>query len=277
MKTELSYRYTVLRYEHDVRTEEFLNVGVLFWVPEKSKLDFLFADRAKRLTAAFPGVEADQLARSLKELKSKVQSLEPASSDDVLSIAHRVLPSDDSSFKWSTTRAGHAENPQAALERAFHCMVTRYEQKREKHVISDKDLWHEVKERLRPHNVLHLFHPATIKSPIREYHFDHSWRNGRPHILVPVSLDAETRESVADKTTKWVGQIMDLSRSRDDFRLNLVLGEPAAAALHAEYRSAIELLESGRDDSRMRIIPHAEVSRFAKSLAEEIQAQTKTR
>jgi Protein of unknown function (DUF3037) len=277
VKPELSYRYTVLRYEHDVRTEEFLNVGVLFWVPEQSRLFFLCAEKAKRLASAFPGIEADQLTRSLKALKSRFESLEPKSGDDVLSIAQRVVPSDDSSLQWSTPRAGFAENPKAALERVFHCMVTKYDQKREKHVRSDQDLWHEFERRLRAHNVLHVLHPTTIRSPIREYHFNHSWRNGRPHILVPVSLDAETRESVADKATKWVGQIMDLSRSSDSFKLNLVLGEPTAPDFGSEYRSAIELLESGRDKSRMQIIPQAKIDQFAETVAEEIRAQTRTR
>lgn len=271
MKPELAYRYIVLRYQHDVRTEEFLNVAVLFWAPDRTRLEFVFSERAKRLTAAFPGVETDRLCRSLRELKSRFEKLHLEASDDIQSIARKALPCDDSSLRWSTPRAGHSTNLDGALEHAFHSMVTLYEARPQKHVRSDADIWKEIENYLRPHNVLYRFHPASIKSPIREYRFNHSWMNGRPHVLAPISLDGEDRDAVADKTTKWVGQIVDLTRSREDFRLDLVIGEPIAPEFRSEYRSAIDLLDSGLDKGRMHIVPREEVPAFTKKLVSEIK------
>jgi hypothetical protein len=273
MKAEFSYRYTVLRYEHDVRTEEFLNVGVLFWVPEKCWLEFLFTDKTSRLTAAFPGAQADELIRSLKELRSKLAglSLSQTNNDDVLDIAHRALPADDSSLKWSTPRAGYAANPKAALELAFNRMVMQYEHKRGKNVRSDQDLWNDLAQHLRPHSVLGHFHRAAIQTPIRKYRFDHAWQNGCPHIVEPVSLDGETKEFVADKATRLVGQMMDLARSEEDFMLHVVLGKPLATNLQAEYASATELLDRGADKSRMQLIRQEEVPSFANRVANEIK------
>lgn len=272
MKPELSYRYTVLRYEHDVRTEEFLNVGVLFWVPEKRSLEFLHTDRGSRLTGAFPNISADELIKSLRELRSKLTSLNLSqeNSDDILAIAHRALPADDSSLKWSAQSAGYAANPKAALELVFSRMVTQYEHKRERHVRSDQDLWNDLAQHLRPHHVLGHLRRTTIQTPIRKYRFDHAWQNGFPHIVEPVSLDAETRETVADKTTHLVGQMMDLARSKENFMLHVVLGKPTAKNLQAEYSSAIELLDRGADKSRMQLIQQDEVPNFANRVAAEI-------
>ncbi len=57
---------------------------------------------------------------------------------------------------------------------------------------------------------------------MRKYEFDHSWRNHQRHIIAPVSLDAEKAEGIADKATEWMGRILDLKRSDDEFTLALV-------------------------------------------------------
>jgi hypothetical protein len=54
MKTEREYRYAVLRYEHDIRIEEFLNLGLLFWVLDDKKLKFKYTENKSRLSGAFP-------------------------------------------------------------------------------------------------------------------------------------------------------------------------------------------------------------------------------
>jgi hypothetical protein len=274
MKSELSYRYTILRYEHDVRTEEFLNVGVLFWVPEKHSVEFLHTDKGSRLTGTFPNIPANELIKSLRELRSKLAGLDVShrNSDDILAIAHRALPADDSSLKWSAPRAGYAANPKAALELVFNRMVTQYEHKRERHVRSDQDLWNDLAHHLRPHHVLKHLRRTTIQTPIRKYRFDHAWQNGFPHIIEPVSLDAKTRDTVADKTTHLVGQMMDLARSQENFMLHVVLGKPTARNLQGEYASALELLTRGADNARMQLVQQDEVPSFANRIATEIKA-----
>jgi hypothetical protein len=71
MSSELQYQYSILRYEHDVRTEEFLNVGVFFWVPEDGWCDFLFTEKPNRVLAAFPNAEKNELISVLKEIRSR--------------------------------------------------------------------------------------------------------------------------------------------------------------------------------------------------------------
>jgi hypothetical protein len=82
----------------------------------------------------------------------------------------------------------------------------------------------------------------------------------------------KTRETVADKTTPLVGQMMDLARSKENFMLHVVLGKPTAKNLQAEYASAIELLAHGADKARMQLIEQEEVPSFANRVAAEIKA-----
>jgi hypothetical protein len=273
MKPEFAYRYTVLRYEHDVRTQEFLNVGLLFWIPNKYRLVFRHTDKKSRLTAAFPDAEADELIDSLRQLANRITDIEPSQmkSDDLLAFAHLALPSDDGSLKWSAPSAGCTDNPQAALGDVFDRLVARYERRRERRVRTNNDLWHVFANHLRPYDVLQHFHQAVIKTPMRRYEFDHSWQNHCPHIVAPVSLDGGTKEAVADKATQWAGQIMDLDRSREDFKLNLVLGEPAQSAFHLAYESAVELLARDASSDRIRVVQETEMPLFAEELAEEMR------
>jgi len=79
---------------------------------------------------------------------------------------------------------------------------------------------------------------------MRKYEFDHSWRNHQRHIIAPVSLDAEKAEGIADKATEWMGRILDLKRSGDEFTLALVLWAPQKIEFSSEYESAVDLLET---------------------------------
>jgi hypothetical protein len=274
MKPEFAYRYTVLRYEHDVRTQEFLNVGLLFWVPKKSRLIFRHTDKKTRLAAAFPGVEGEELIDSLRALASRLAQLEPSQMEatDIFAFARRALPLDDSSLKWSAASGGLAENPETAFERVFNGLVSKYEKRRERHVRTNGDLWRCFAEQLRPYDVLRHFHQAVVNTPMRRYEFDYAWRNHCPHIVAPVSLDGETRDAVADKATRWAGQIMDLGRSREEFRLNVVLGEPSKGDFHEAYESAVELLSRDPSTNRIRVVQESEISNFADQIATEIKS-----
>jgi hypothetical protein len=63
MKTEIEYMYALLRYEHDIRTEEFLNVGVLFWAPEQRKLRFKYTEST---SASFRNISGRNSFRSFR-------------------------------------------------------------------------------------------------------------------------------------------------------------------------------------------------------------------
>jgi hypothetical protein len=277
MKPELPYRYTLLRYEHDVRTEEFLNVGVLFWVPETRFLDLLFTEKSTRIKAAFPDVDASELTEAFAELRSKLASLGSTLSndEDILDIAHRALPHDDSSLKWSPVSAGRATHPKAVLEAVYDRTVSQYERRRKPQIRSDIDIWNDLAKRLKTHSVLEHFHQTVVRTPIRRYQFNYAWQNERPHIVVPVSLDAVNEEGVADKATRWAGQIMDLSRSDQLFNLDILLGEPTKPKLKPEYEGAVEFLTAGIHCDRIQVTPQASVSQFAERVANQIKSHVK--
>jgi hypothetical protein len=274
MKTEREYRYVLLRYEHDVRTEEFLNLGVLFWVPSNKELKFRYTENKSRLSAVFPDSNPSEVLQCVKELTARSERLEVNACPDaeLLTIAHSILPKDDSSLRWSRPSAGVTDSIESTLEEVYHDLVTRYEHKRTRAVRSNTNVWKDFEFRLKPHHVLHLISQTVVRSPMRKYEFDHSWRNHRRHIIAPVSLDAEKPEGIADKATEWTGRILDLNRSTDEFTLALLLGKPQKREFLSEYQSAVELLKNKTKSDRMKVISAAEVDAFASRTLEEMKA-----
>jgi|SRR5271166_3109495 len=275
MKTEREYRYVLLRYEHDIRTEEFLNLGLLFWVPSDKKLKFRYTQNKSRLSAAFPDSNPSEILQCLKEIARRSEQLEglnESPTDDLLKIAHSILPKDDSSLRWSRPSAGVTDSIDSTLEEVYLGLVTRYEHRRTREVRSNIDVWKDFELRLRPHHVLHLISQTCVRSPMRKYEFDHSWRNHQRHIIAPVSLDAEKAEGIADKATEWTGRMLDLNRSTDEFTLALLLGEPQKKDLLSEYQSAVELLKNQTKPDRMKVVSAADVETFASKTLEDMKA-----
>jgi hypothetical protein len=121
----------------------------------------------------------------------RLEGLADCPTDDLLKIAHSVLPKDDSSLQWSCPSAGVTDSVDSTLEEIYHGLVTRYEHRRNKAIRSNTDVWKDFERRLRSHHVLHLIRKTSVRSPMRKYEFDYAWRNHQPHIIAPVSLDAE--------------------------------------------------------------------------------------
>ena len=47
------YQYVILRYVHNVSTEEFVNIGVVMWLPEERRLLHSISEKYSRLSCFF--------------------------------------------------------------------------------------------------------------------------------------------------------------------------------------------------------------------------------
>ncbi len=269
MTLETQYQYSVLRYEHDVRTEEFLNIAVLLWSPSESRVFFKFPDKFTRLSAAFPGVDSDGLSKLLKDVGIHLRSIRPAESRDLFSVANRVIPRDDSAFKWSEPSSGLTPDINKTLEEIFEELITKYDRKNEKHLRTDRDIWSDLEVRLRAYHVLHRIQKVKLRSPLREYNFEHGWMDSFPRAIAPISLDG-SNEQVAGKATHWAGQLADLKRSSDEFHIKMIVGEPTEHGSHTRFSEAFEFLRASSDDPRLSITLETGKGDLAASLAKEI-------
>ena len=52
-----NYQYQILRYYPDVVAEEFINVGIVFFIPEERKLISKIIENSSRLGALYHGID----------------------------------------------------------------------------------------------------------------------------------------------------------------------------------------------------------------------------
>jgi hypothetical protein len=157
MRNQYSYTYSVLRYIHDVRCGEFVNVGVALYSSEARYLSAICRTTYGRLSKVFPDVNAEHFKSLMRYIQGQFEErgerlageLLHTSASTVLEIAQSVLPSDDSSLQWSPVGSGRTDNPSQALEKLFNRMVMRYEEKSELPDRLDEDVWRHYSHRLR--------------------------------------------------------------------------------------------------------------------------------
>ena len=129
MTGQRSYTYTTLRYVHDVRTGEFLNVGVVLHAASLGQLAFRTRKTFGRARRMFPDLDSDAFQTAMRAVDRALaaQALRLADDGDAVSIARRALPADDSTLQWSALGSGVSDDLTKALDRLYARMVTRYD------------------------------------------------------------------------------------------------------------------------------------------------------
>lgn len=135
MTEHRSYTYTTLRYVHDVRTGEFLNVGVVLHAASLGRLEFKTCKtfgRAKRMFSDLDGDAFHDAMRAVDRVLA-AQARQPAEAallagdGNAVAIARQALPADDSTLQWSELGSDVSDDLTKALDRLYARMVMRHD------------------------------------------------------------------------------------------------------------------------------------------------------
>ena len=129
------YDYVVLRYVHDIVSQEFVNVGVVLFSPSDQRLVGRFQEKFARIKKFFPDFEKRAFSTSLEAIqrgldheRSRTElSIQLSKTTDFTSRLHQVLPKDDSALQWSNIGSGVSANFDEALDQLFTRFVSRYD------------------------------------------------------------------------------------------------------------------------------------------------------
>jgi hypothetical protein len=130
MKT--TYNSIALRYVHDVVTGEFVNIGVVVYVPEQRFLDARFTTSYERLNAVFLKIDHQHLRALVRYMANRFEELGAEVRDGLVvpgnlsELVKQVLPADDSSLQWSQMGGGLTVDPAKALDELYSRFVERY-------------------------------------------------------------------------------------------------------------------------------------------------------
>jgi hypothetical protein len=277
MKT--AYSFVVLRYVHDIMTGEFINIGVALYAPAAKYLGGFCNSRFGRLSKMFGDIDGEYFRGLMRYIEAQFEKLgdemrnglplfkQPA---DIMEIAKRILPPDDSSLQWSEPGGGQTENPARTLEELYMRMVERYENKTQRSSREDEDVWRTFKKELEAKHVLSQLRPKQIVAPDFDYEFKHAWKNQQWHVYEPVSFDLMDAGNILDKANRWLGRAMALRESSDKFKLCMLLGEPSLENLRSTFTKAQNILNKMPGDKEF--IREREAKQFSEVLAAEITA-----
>ena len=286
MKSETKIGYTVLRYVHDIVTQEFVNIGVLAYAPDSRQLKLKCSDHLRRVHAFFPDADSKRLSGLIRHVQDAFDTYgcrlaDVASSEslpaEVMKAASRVLPSDSSALQWSAPAGGYDESLNVALNKAFDRYVRSHEPsahaKRSRGISA---VLKPFKLELQTQGVLEHIKRQRIKGAYETYDFAYTWKNHVYHCYEAVNLDLRDHKQVEARAMEWVGRATDLAESAEELRLYLLLAEPVSRGLRNAYEDTAQGMK-GLLPSSAKVVEQSEILEFTRLEANLIKKHVAAR
>lgn len=238
---------------HDPIREEFVNVGILFYVPELNLIKFSSRDNTSLLKNVFPDIKLNHLRHYLKSLEDSFNHLAKQlkarengfqfDSWDIKKIATQVLPVDASSTQWGKSGSGITDDYKKTFDYLNERFVQQKLSKKTSHTRTDEKVWGKFSKELSNQKLLDYFIPRVIEIGEFEEMYKHTYKNGKIHCLKPISFDMADKDEIKDKCFKETGKI-DLAQTHGaDVVFYCLLGKPQNANLLDDYEKAKRTLE----------------------------------
>lgn len=267
------YQFALLRYVHNQAAAEFLNVGVVLWVPDTHVLRFQFNQHYGRASSFFDGFDGSTYRKAISGLtgqfstfsavlaRGEETSLFTPAASNLVDVLRKLLPSDSSAFQWSHVMSGIAVEPEARLDGIYQEFVARHDQRTKSERRVEAAIWSDVEHSLRSLKFVSegkVKFDVTVKSRNLEHQFHAGWKNGVTQLLEPIAFDYSDPADVIEKAVKWHGRLTLLAEGLD-FRLTAVVSAPRDAAGRKAFTQAQSIL---RDTDLVReIVPEQEFAR----------------
>lgn len=249
----LTYSAIVLRYVHDQVGGEFANVGLLMYCKDAGFYKFQHLPRTKRIKCFFPNVSTRALRSSLrlasvnsqrgKEVVFSSGERHADLREVTRDAAFAVVANDDSGLQWSDVTVGLTTNPPNTFDRIFEALVLRYENYKPEQKRSDEQVWRTFSKVLEKRSVFPHVQEHQVRSRLETMTFKHAIKNGKLHVLEPVSFDLSTPEAVKDKAKRLLGETMLLRNAESPLKMYYLIGEPASDEVQDAYEQAVKYLK----------------------------------
>lgn len=274
------YTYCLIKYMHDPKVGEMLNIGVLLCSPETSFVGIRLNRHYERLSKTFAGFDGEHYRGVTDGIENATNKLRPRSDvselfqisekiETVEDIVKLISPDRGLSIQFGPMLAGLAEYPDSELEHIFEqSVVSQYPQKG-KAGRDDEQVWHHYKRSLHEKRIDIYLESKTFASESYEYKFDHAFKNENWHVLKPVTMDYANAQTIQDRATKVLGEASALDGNREIGTYYILLGEPQLESHKSAYNKAKNLLN--KIPIKKEIIEEDDAEDFANELAGYMQ------
>ena len=238
------YQFSYLRYIHDVSTEEFVNIGIVMFIPNERRFLYLLTEHYARLSEFYLDFQSNNYKYLLRSLKARLKSAEDfdfPKVDNINKILLKIVPIESGCFQWSDTMSGVVEQPEKRLEKLFAKVITAHETRKTRKRRDEKDIAKNLSNLLQQKGLL-----SDIESNVTihnrdlnySYEFKFGWQNGKKQFAEPISLDYKNKKDLVNKVSNFIGDMFSLKDS-EDFQVTPIVAPPKQDNLKEEYENAI--------------------------------------
>ncbi len=275
-----TYSYCVLQYVHDFAAGEAINVGVLFYAPDKGMVVFRAITRTQALSQIFRGFDREEFMRFLTRLEASVERFQQSIDQEQLGLfnfeekidnagvlARWLLPDNEMSFRFGQTLGGVTRDVKATSANIYTRLVAQQRPAlKEEMRRDDKEVWNVFETAFREQGILRVLRPHTVQVPEFETPivFQHAYKNERWHAVEPMSFDYANPRSIKEKSMLWFGYGAALKEIKEFSQLYLLLGAPTDKKQRKDFIGAKNWL------AKMPIRPHLIEENEAQDFADDL-------
>jgi hypothetical protein len=243
--TKHAYSYVVLRYVPDPGAGEGLNIGVIVYSQQARFLRLQVDSHYERLSQAFAGFNGPTFRRALANVVIVFRAAGKSFKDTPLFASDRsfvewltaLMPDTGASLSFTPPRHGitsELEHETAALfERMVESQKARADERPRR---DDSQVWRECVGKLSDAVSSHMTKKSFATSSVK-VDFDHAVKNGRWHVVQPLSMDFKRAESLQRKASQWVGTAVGLHEATDLGTIIFLMGRPSSGNRKAYDRA----------------------------------------
>ncbi|MDA0815839.1 MAG: DUF3037 domain-containing protein [Chloroflexi bacterium] len=266
------YEAIFLQYRPLPFSGECLNVGVLVLGLETGQFALRVLDRRRRISEAYPGLEARGLLRHLSAIRSRANRLNrdrlqthmlrrnETATDVALEIAPRIGPA----LAWSAAFGGLCADIAKRADELHAEFIHRWDSGRQRERVNSEQLWGWVEDRPAVKEVLPLMQRMKIASDAREHIFPAGWQNGTAQVADAISFDYARPEQIVQRAELWSGRLSELRRGREFQFTAIVTETPEGQDGKEAYEQALSIL--GNNAMVRRILPYSSADELAKMI-----------
>ncbi len=268
----IPFSYRTLQYVHDPVAGECINIGVLLYAPKMMFFDYSFEHHYRRLSLVFKDFAGEMYKKQIISIEHRVNEIKNENSlskysDDIYeamdSISRYILPDQGGCFQYGTLLGGLTSDPSDELKRLYDRVVTSQGNHSGFMRRDDDKLWSEYRsvlsDQLKIQIRQHVFKTHNV-----EQTFDRTIKNGKVHVLQPVSLDYRAKQDIQKRAVELLGIGTALKDVEELGSIYLLLGSPQDEAMLPAYLRARDLM--AQIPVQHKIIEEDEIADFGNEL-----------
>jgi hypothetical protein len=269
-----------VRFVADTRTDEFLNIGVVLFCPDRRYAGAKFLTSWARISQAFPAADLVHLRRLKRLFESACETWTASAQEPALfreignlrDLLASMLALDDATITFSNAISGVTANPEATLAELFRLYGGETDDEEALVGRDDETVWN-VLVRLAQPELVHALTRHTIRSSHYEQIFERSWRNGAWNAAQPLSFDMQDPQRIRDKALLWSSRIRELRPAENDTTVHFLVGLPEEhrpKEVRKAARDAFDILNDTIEKDDARIVPEAKAAELVKKIEEDL-------